>query len=349
MATLLDIPPELLDTISEELLPYSIVSLVLTCKSIFYRSKPIIDRHNAYRAGWREASHRGPQRGDTLHLLYEITRDPLIPLYIESLHLWDRRASSEIRMSKATLGDSWDIRKDDAKMEAIKETIMNCKYFDEAGVNAEQWWVQIKTESNDLDQTPSTPGALTTILLLLPELKELGLPWWWTGPENSVNDEIDFYGIMVEGEMNGSMKRMLTYMIDRARQTSSPRSQDQRLNITKAPLAKLETIVPSQCAGNEEREGLQALEPFLPLPNLHTVYAVSGVAVDDGYTGIPFQWQAHNAPLDISLRRLELAYCCCDVENITALLSHMPHLEVFKYSHETKCKLNPVLVFPFSL
>jgi hypothetical protein len=66
------------------------------------------------------------------------------------------------------------------------------------------------------------------------------------------------------------------------------------------------------------------------LQSIAHVDFVSCVAVDDGYSKIPYQWGYTN--LSSPIRRLGFAFCCI---NDPGLCEHLPHtssLEVFRYS-----------------
>jgi hypothetical protein len=107
------------------------------------------------------------------------------------------------------------------------------------------------------------------------------------------------------------------------------------------PLAKLEILDPyNNCyRAAHEHTALQHIEPFLPLPNLQSVYTVSAVAHQDADPRSgeeAFYWQPQNTEIGMALRRLEMAYCCCDARGIRSILSHTPHLEIFKYFHGGK-------------
>ena len=90
--SLLDLPPEIIDYILDFAGPSGIEGLVLSCKAVYERASTQIESHNSLRRRWRHASNQGTaRRGDTLSVLYEISREPIIAEYIESLSLWDQR------------------------------------------------------------------------------------------------------------------------------------------------------------------------------------------------------------------------------------------------------------------
>jgi hypothetical protein len=329
MATILDLPLELLDKISAGILPHSIVSFILTCKTIYVRSKPTIDRHNAYRKKWKNASHQGPLPNFALYFLYEISHDPLVPHYIERLDLWDKRTGEEVAHARAEIGEDWDIRNNETKMQAIEDLVADCGIFEEAGIDLGCWWDHIVSENKrfgsgdnfkHFDINAGLNTTIITLLLVLPELKQLGLPFFWDGLETAEEGESHWEAPLA----------MLTHLVKRARHRST--LGQKCLPPGYSPLHKLETILPYRTGGYEQRIGLQDIEHFLPLPNLRNVYSVSGMADLE----VEFAYQPHNSTLEMSLRRLELGVCCCSAEGIQNILCRTPQLEVFKYRHDVK-------------
>lgn len=338
MGTILNLPPEILDEISSQLLPHSIESFVLTCRTLYVRSAPIIQRHNAYRARWRKTTHQG-FRNDLSAMLLEIVNDPLSAQYIEKLHLWDQRSHEEISAAMSKAKNRYDGQWIAHHWQPLVEMVKESAILKEADVDAELWLDDLRWESwccrenSDVlnhdyrmhvncvnDDGPHLTITLLTLLLLFPELKELGLPAFWKGlRENEPQASEEIYP---------ACQRLLKHLIQRPR-FDSP-------HIGPSSLGKLETLLPYGKPGYDERIALQNIEYFLPLPNLQNVYSVSGIADFDGYTGIPFDWQPHNSVVNMVFRRLELSSCVCDGEGLRRLLSRTPLLEVFKYHLEVK-------------
>lgn len=99
-------------------------------------------------------------------------------------------------------------------------------------------------------------------------------------------------------------------------------------------LGKLARIHPFMDFGYDERAGLQMLNPFMALPSMREIHASSCVAVDDGYTGKPFEWRYES--IDSKVEVMELANSCATGFELSQCLKHMPHLRSFKFSYHTK-------------
>jgi hypothetical protein len=304
---LLDLPPELLDLIIDRTAPDGIEGFVLSCKTVYGRAGSQIQHHNAMRQRWAHTNNASPeQKGDTLAILYQISRDPIIAEYIEYLSLWDRRTEDEMESGDP---DAYNFRDDEEAMENIKDLLRYAEHF--ANAHEQEWWDQIIEEDRASDQSNMDKLYATVALLsLLPNLRELQLPDRW----HEVRD----------GEAAEALVSHVQSLVD----TSNSAGRRQK------PLAKLDTMLPFVEEGYDVRVGLQCLQPFMVLKNIRTLYAVSCVAVDEDWGGVPFHWP--NPKLSSPLTKLEFACCCMDAGGLSALLAHTPALTVFKYSHQTK-------------
>lgn len=312
---LLDLPPELLDEVVTLTILDGFESFVITCKAVHVRAAPQIKRYNAIQRLQRYAA--APVSvvgaGKPLRLLYEISRDPLVAQSIKALNLGDTRGRS---CGNVDVSDFEEFRYDEEVMEKIKKLVTEAEYLQRAGVDVDIWWKKVikEDESQEQDEEQGEPYTIVSLLSQLPNLTSLQLSPFWSDvrPFDDANED----------------NKRITYVLDALIQNSN--SGERRGK----PLGKLETILPFMPEGYEERAGLQCVQPFMLLNTLTELYAVSCIAVDDNYTGIPFQWRYPT--VNSSLRRIELAFCCIDAEGISALVSRTPLLQVFKYSHQTK-------------
>jgi hypothetical protein len=219
-------------------------------------------------------------------------------------------------------------------MTTISDMVIECPFLEEADIDGSWWWdLHLSPENSLSDAKTERPMAtLITLFLFLPNLKELGLPRWWSIGEWELWDDPS-----LRNQVKWMPFALLTKMIQLARK---PELSSLEPKPGYRPLGKLETITPYASEGYDSRVALQQLEPLLALPNLENVYSISGMACFDDYTGPPFHWHTshlkYNLSGFISLRRLEIAYGCCDAEGISAIVSNTPRLEVFKYSHQVK-------------
>lgn len=303
---LLDLPPEILDLIIDVTAPSGLESFVLSCKAIFERAKSQIVHHNELKRRWGHASNAGvARRGDTLSILHDISREPVIAEYITSLSLWDRRAESEVENKL----NGYDFREDEAAMTGIRALLRNAEYY--AMADQDEWWRQIVEE----DETSEDSGvdklyATVALLALLPNLKTLQLPDRWH--EVRRNEAAESLVPAVESliTMSNASRRGLR------------------------PLSSLETILPFVEEGYDVRAGLLCLQPFMCLNSVRNLYAVSCVALEDDWSDVPFEWSITS--VKSPLTRIELASCCIDSGALSIFLANTPAVTTFRYSHQTK-------------
>jgi len=303
---LLDLPPELLDLIIDVTVPNGLESFVLSCKTVFRRAESQIAHHNALKRIWSHTSNARPTRlGDTLGLLYEISREPIIAEYITALSLWDRREEHELVGEM----DEPNFREDEGAMRSIKSLLKSAEYYVRA--DQDEWWQQILEEDAAGDESEIDKlHATVALLALLPNIKTLQLPDRWHEVRS--------------GEAAEDLVPAVEALI------ATANNSDRRLR----PLSSLETILPFVEEGYDVRVGLQCLQPLMCLNSIRNLYAVSCVAVQDDWGDVPFHWP--NASLRSPLTRIELVSCCMDAGGLSILLANTPAVNVFRYSHQTK-------------
>jgi hypothetical protein len=303
---LLDCPPEIIDLIIDITVPNGLESFVLSCKAVYQRAKSQIAHHNELKRRWGHTNNAHPAlRGDTLSILYEISREPIIAEYIESLSLWDRRAVDDMDLDQ----EGYEFREDENAMALIKDLLRSAEYY--ANANPEEWWHQILEEdAAGEDAGVDKLYATVALLALLPNLKTLQLPDRWHEVRR--------------GEAAEALVSSVEALITTANNSS------RRLR----PLSSLETILPFVEEGYDVRVGLQCLQPLMCLKSIRNLYGVSCVAVEDDWGNVPFQWP--NLSLSSPLTRIELASCCMDAGGLSVLLANTPAVTVFCYSHQTK-------------
>jgi hypothetical protein len=313
---LLDLPVEIIDEIISQSLPSGFEAFALCCHAIYTRAVPKITRHNSLKRRWMCTTIAGSKNcSDILRILCEIACDPLVGRYIESLSLRGRGGGPNVD----TKND--EFRSNEGIMESIKNMVLKSECFGSAGVDRQLWWEDILREvdldSEDGDNRDGLGAVHTTVSLLgqLPNLQTLQLPSGWYRRCRA-------YTVKSDAE-----KRAVAVLDAMVKAANDSHDQDQALG-------KLRIIVPSTEQGYEERAPFQVLECFMRLKSLEELYSTSCLAIDDGNTGIPFQWRIPE--MNSNLRRIELAYCCMDEAGISVLLAHTPHLSVFRYMHECK-------------
>ena len=324
---LLNLPYELLDEIITQTLPNGFEALSLTCKTIYARVASQAERHAALKRRWRHTVLSTlPGHTDVLHALHSFFLEPLAALYIEELEF----------VQEGTADGDQNIRGDGDAMQRVRDTILQSKGLQRGSLDPKFVWDIVLAEDADLMAgTLDIPSwTITVFLSFLPNLKTLRLPQTWNHAlDNPLADDSAVLQLPLwQGlpeDANNPAKAWEIFLDEVIGRTTTPTYGD-------PGLAGLETLLPFKGEGYESRSGLQTIEYFLRLESLKNLYLVSCVAVDDGYTGIPFHWRPVQLQLFSSLKRIELAYCCMDAEGVGELLSRVQALEIFKYSHQTK-------------
>jgi hypothetical protein len=303
---LLDLPPEILDLIIDITVPNGLESFVLSCKAIYERAESQILHHNELKRRWSHTNNAHPaRRGDTLSILYEISLEPIVAEYIESLSLWDQRTLDQV--NHELIG--YNFRDDENAMESIKGLLRNAEYY--AMADRDDWWYHILQEDAAGEEiNVDKLYATVALLALLPNIKTLQLPDRWHEVRQGEAAEALVPSVESLVTLSNASRRRLS------------------------PLSSLHTILPFVEEGYDVRAGLQCLQPFMCLESMRNLFAVSCVAVEDDWGNVPFEWPNRN--IKSPLTRIELASCCMDASGLSVLLVNTPTLTVFRYSHQTK-------------
>ena len=307
---LLGLPPELLDHIITLTFRHGgFKSVVQACKTTYYIGKPLIPRYNQLTRSWGATcvNSRDSLPGP-LDVIRAILVDPDIAWFIESLDLRNS-AFPAAREETDKLGDD--------EMRALRDVMEQCPYLIPAGQNIGDWISNMgldPLEDNEGDSRDNVEVLIyrTTFLLsLLPSLEELTLPDKWVYFQDT----------------QSSCGEVIKAIIDMVRHSGS--SDD-------LPLGKLERLHPFEHIEYDPhpRSGLGIVAPFMALPNLKALEVSNLIAVDDGHTGIPFEWPYPE--FESNVLSVILDGCCVDAGGIAELLKHTPQIKSLTYSHHTK-------------
>jgi hypothetical protein len=307
-ACLQSLPGELVDEIIQYTLPDGFESFVLSCKDIYRRARDgKIQRHNALRRRWKSThiAVNADTHGELFSLLYELALDSLSAKYIEYLDLWDPHGTSN--------GMWRDIREDQEAMRRVMDMVLRSKVL----LYLTELWHQMISEDQDSNDD-GQPVAVVFLLSMLPNLRTLRLPQSWANLTGGVHGR----EVLEHAPLN--WYRWLEEMV-----AMNQHGQD--------VLSNLRTILPFMPEGYDSRSALDNIEQFMPLKNLTEMYLVSSISTEpDAYTGMPFNYRPRNINWTSHLTHVELAYSCIDADGVSAFLSNIHALEVFKYSHQTK-------------
>ncbi|KAE8386259.1 hypothetical protein BDV23DRAFT_7356 [Aspergillus alliaceus] len=315
MPSLLDLPMELLVQIIQETIPVDFEAAALSCKAMFAASAPFRAQYTRQRKRFRnfrfsrkvEENPEGAEEPGLGDHWDEITQETGIKIVttrelLEQIAL-DPSVAQYIRFI--------DLREHEEDEEAInaldaevprtlRDLVLTSPFIEAVRGNPDDWIGGIKVSGLDAD---------VFLLTLLPQVREIALRPRW--------DEIDL--------CNERLSSVLNLVTHRANHPEA---------FPDAPLSRLSVVHPSRDMGYEEKSPLTPFVPFLAINSVSEVYLGSCVLKDDGYTGFAFvpMVECYSA----NLRKLSLEFSVAGPEELSQLLSRIPNLEIFEFSHETK-------------
>ncbi|KAJ5679973.1 hypothetical protein N7462_008217 [Penicillium macrosclerotiorum] len=329
MASLLDLPLELLGQIVQETIPVDFEATALCCKTLFAASAPFQARYNQRRKRFRdftfsERTHEKPEDAEeseseeywdeitrttgiqittTRGLLEQIALDPTLPQYIQSI---DLRGAEE---SEGSDGEEALSSLEGEVPESLRDLVSTSPFIEAYGRTPEYWIEQIRLSTYEAD---------VFLLTLLAHVREISLPHRWDDlqPDSHPRDS------------DRSNKHLWSVLNEITHRANHPEE------FPGASLSMLSVLQPSRESGYEEGSPLTPYEPFLAINSVSEVNLTSCIFNDDGYTGISFDPKVES--YSKSLRKLNLTSCVSGAAELEKLLSRIPNLEILHYSHETK-------------
>ena len=345
--SLIGLPTEVLQNVIAHTMPKGFESFMLSCKKVFAAGEMFLEVHNDLRRQYRHFHYNNETRC-SLQLLHRIAYQPLTAHYIEAADFFEDCGPED---GVQTLSDFLD---DPKAAEAFIEMLSRSEYLRKAGLGAEEWLdgiidehsakhlevFQVTLNSNvpytaclltlflvsiSRDQNISVRvmvlplmlcSSSTFLLSLLPNITNLTLPKSWY---NFPRARSEFWQ---PPHRDPEVWRLLDVIA-----TEASKGDDR-------PLSRLVKLHPFADPGYEERAGSQVLNPFMVLPSIRELSVISCIAVNDGYTGKPFDWRYDG--VNSNAEKLELAYCTVAGDQLAGILKHTPNLRSFKLLYETK-------------
>lgn len=306
--SLSSLPPELIALILSAAMPdVGFEPLMLSCKTVYNSGTLLLQRHNFLRRTYSHIVADDETFFSTIALLLRVARDPTIAEYIEDVDLWNQ---ASLPLSIDIL-DEHSINNTDFQQEISAVVTRSARMY-ALDVDERTWLDQLVAE---IKAKGSALLCSLTLLTLLPNLRSLTPTSHWSSAfdtDNGPEHEASYW------------RKLMDSLIARANGSYEGAK----------PFNNLSLVRPCFEQGYSSSMDLQMLNPLMALPTVTTMSLSGCKAVDDGYTGHPFQWQY---PLyGSNIRRLELAYCCMDGLGLAQALQYMPQLRILRYSHETK-------------
>ncbi|KAJ5360186.1 hypothetical protein N7517_009377 [Penicillium concentricum] len=328
MPSLLDLPLELLGLIVKETIPVDFEATALSCKDLFAASTPFRAQYATRKKQFRdfefsykvEKIQAGAGESDPADSWDEITQETGIPItttrglleqialdhslaqYIRSVDLRGHEDQDEYEDEEEEVPDPLEAE----VPETLKNLVLMSPFIEAFKGDPDDWIRGIQR---------STVYADVFLLTLLSQVRKLALHPRWDELHAFDNSNL----------ANERLWPVLEMIMHRANHSDE---------FPDAPLSILSIVEPSRDNGYEERSPLTPFVPFMAINSVSEVSLKSCVFIDDGYTGIPFD------PLvgcySTNLRKLSLDMSVAGPEELSQLLSRIPNLETFEFSHETK-------------
>ncbi|KAE8403670.1 hypothetical protein BDV37DRAFT_249571 [Aspergillus pseudonomiae] len=318
MPSLLDLPLELLIQIVQETTPVDFEATALSCKALFAASAPFRAQYATRRKRFQnfkfstkvDENLEGAEEPDLGDRWDKITQETGIKIVttrelLEQIALDPSVAQYIHSINLREHGDNEDDEEVINSLEtevprALRDLVFTSPFIEAVEGNPDDWIGGIRESIIDAD---------LFLLTLLPQVREIALHPRW--------DEV-----CPGNERLWSVLSLITYRANHQKEFPD------------TPLSMLSIVQPSQDMGYEEKLQLTSFVPFLTIKSVSEVNLGSCVFKDDGYTGYAFDplVECYSA----NLRKLSIESSVAGVEELSQLLSRIPNLEIFEFSHETK-------------
>ncbi|KAJ5199527.1 hypothetical protein N7491_011265 [Penicillium cf. griseofulvum] len=331
MPSLLGLPLELLMQIVQETIPVDFEATSLSCKTLFAASTPFRAQYATRRKRFRsftfsrkfEEKPEGAEESDsgeywdeitqetgirimtTRQLLEHIALDQSVAKYIQYIDLRAFTDADEEEEEEEDVINSLEAE----VPETLRSLVLTSPFIEAVKGDVDDWIKGIRWSPIYADVFLLTLLSQVRKLTLHPnwdELDPLSTPHMWPGTNEPL----------------WSVLKLITHRANRPEEFPD------------APLSLLSALQPSRDIGYEEKSPLTPFVPFLSINSVSEVSLRSCVLKDDGYTGIAFDPMI--GCYSKNLRKLTLESSVAGPEELSQLLTRIPNLEIFEFSHETK-------------
>ncbi|TVY94303.1 hypothetical protein LAWI1_G001145 [Lachnellula willkommii] len=297
---LANLPHELLDIIIEYSLPQSFENLATTCKRIYARCTPFIQRHNELRSRFRHFVYHAHARDSLVaasDLISLIAADPIVARYIRIANLVeDSKFLSHLRVRGEPPKSVPSIEDGGATVQLFA----NSTYLRRARLD---WREYYSTFAEDVREMRYSQHGSAFLLTLLADTENLTIPSSW--------------------KPNAATNQLLDVLAQEAQQSC----------FLSSGLRSVTTFLGSLSRSETENWGLSWASPFLALPHLKSFSGPGSFAVGENPTSLAFRGSPHIAD---TLEAAHLGGCCIDDVGISDFLKHTPRLKTLRYSHSTQ-------------
>ena len=302
--TLINLPNELLDIIILFSMPHEFQKLARTCKKIYTRCAPYIQRHNKLCAQFRcfEYNNRTRPQAHRLlsafDLISRIAVEPRVSEYIQKANLsWDSEYSSDPQLGVQSPKSIPRIEDGGPVVRLFSES----RHLQRAGLDWKEYYSIIV---EDVEKNQYSQHACAFLLTLLPNLEDLRMVAVW--------------------HANTATNQLLNALSCEAKQSS----------FASSGLRSLGKLYGDPSDFELEELGLSWAGPFLAQPQVSNFITVLGFSTGTNPNTFVFRDSPYMAE---ALTIVCFRFCCIDHLGITNFLRNTPQLRTLLYSHRV-CK-----------
>lgn len=297
----LQLPNELLELIIAHVIPEGFESLCLACRKLYALCKPSIKRYNTLRSQFRYFNYyeKLADQSFTIRTSFEliarIAAEPIVARYIQH---------ADFKMdNRLPVGSRLQVMDDNGyRRETIRDLFASSRYL--AGID----WQTYHTEfERALENNRYSQATAAFLLTLLPNVKSLALPRYWTSDTDT--------------------EKLLEAIVEQARRYEVASGN--------ASLSKLMTLKTSKSMVERQGFVLYKFTPFLALPCIRSFHGAGSVA----YLAAGNESSLHRSlqpSIGVTMEAAHLLSCNLDGPAMQYFLRCTPRLKTLVYSHSSK-------------
>ncbi|KAF2112800.1 hypothetical protein BDV96DRAFT_580377 [Lophiotrema nucula] len=302
---LLGLPDELLALIVSHAIPEGFESLCLACRRLHTLCKPLIKQHNVLRSQFRNFNYYEKIADPSFtirtsfELIARIAEEPVVARYIQH---------ADFKMDlRLPVGDRlWLMEDNGYRPDTVRDLFASSRYLSGA-----DWQDYFTKYERDLADNRYCQAAAAFLLTLLPNVKSVVLPQFWTSDKDT--------------------EKLLEAIIDHARQPNT--------TSINASLSLLNTLKTSISLVTRQGFVLDKITPLLALPRIRSFHGPSSVShIGAREPSSPCQ----SLPPSVG-ETMEIAHLLSsnlDGPAMEHFLRCTPRLKTLVYSHSSK-QLSP--------
>jgi hypothetical protein len=298
---LLELADELLALIVSHAIPEGFESLCLSCRKLHMLCKPSIKQHNVLRSHFRnfdyylKDAHPSLTIRTSFELIARIAEEPIVARYIE-------HADFKMDLRLPVGGRLWFMEDNGYRPEIVRDLFASSRYL--SGTDWEDYFTKYES---DLEDNRYCQAAAAFLLTLLPNVKSVVLPMFWTSDKKT--------------------EKLLEAIVDHARKPNN--------TSINASLSLLTTLKTSFSFVTRQGFILNKITPLLALPRIqkfHGPTSISHIGVREPSSPCQSLSPSVGGTLEIA----HLLGSNLDGPAMEYFLRCAPRLKTLVYSHSNK-------------